>query len=409
MRVLHVSHFHSSELAGGVQQVVDALVRDQRGRGWVPAVVSGALALDPAGRIDTLEADGTAVTRIHRRDPDERFSGDLGSARIRDAVAAAATAFAPDVCHVHHWHALTPDLVRTLAVHAPVVVTLHDSYTTCARFFRSRTPPALCAADLTPRDCAECLAPDLGLAVEDLAEKIAVRNAAFAADLQAASAVLAVSDDLRARLGAVPGTAQVRIDVAPLGVLELPGAVAPPAPLPGRLRLAHWAGIDSRKGLDLLADAVAGSDRAASFELHLFGRAPEPTTVDALRARCAPSRLVFHGPFSGIEGLRGIASTCDAAVAPSLLPETYGLAIDEALLMGMPIVVGNTGAPRERIGTRGVAVAVDGPGELRRVLEGWLRDPEELVRLRAGEHGARSMDQHASQVAECYRAHAGRR
>lgn len=402
MRVLHLTHFHSSELPGGVQQAVDAHVAAQRSLGWTPAVVSGALALDDAGTVRPRDSGDARITTIHRR-PSERFSGDLGSPRIESAVVNAAQAFAPDVCHVHHWHALTPTLVRTLATIAPVVVTLHDAYPTCPRFFRTRTPPELCAPTTTAEDCAACLEADLGMPAAQLTEVIARRSAEFAAELAAASRVVAVSTDLAARLRAVPSISGIEIDAVPLGLARVPGPVCPPTPAPGRLRLAHWCGVEARKGLDLVADAIAGSAHSAAFELHVYGREIAAGTIDRLRARMGRGQLEFHGPFEAIEGLRAIAATCDAALAPSLLPETYGLAVDEALSMGMPVVVGRTGAPCQRIGQRGIAVPTDSPEPLRDVLERWLRDPDELAKLRNGAHGARALDEHLQQIHEIYR------
>ena len=80
---------------------------------------------------------------------------------------------------------------------------------------------------------------------------------------------------------------------------------------------------------------------------------------------------------------RALAAAADVAVFPSLARETYGLVVDEALHMHLPVIVSNRGALGERIGGRGSAVSVDTPEALAATLRSILADPGILQRYAA--------------------------
>jgi len=405
VRILHAVHYFPPETHGGTQEYVAELASLQRDDGHEVGVIAGAR--DPAkdGAVRASEESGVRVWRVLRDLPAESLSGDLGCARIGEVFARLAADFAPDLVHVHHWHALTRDLVRRAKrLGVPVVVTLHDLFTTCPRFFRMPDHKSLCERDLTFADCAACVSPDAGgVPVAELEALLAERADELRRELDAADAVLAVS---AAQAGFLRSLAVFRCEdvrVLPIGIrFDAPPPPAP-EPAPGRLRIVSWAGLDPRKGIQDLLAAVAASRRRGAFEVHLHGRDGEPEYMAELRRIADGSSVRFHGPFPDAERV-AFAERYDVAVFPFLAFETHGLAVDEALHAGLPVVVSDRGAPPARIGGRGRTFPAGDPQALMRLLEELLDDPGELARMRRAPHGAVDLRTHHRALAEAYSA-----
>jgi glycosyltransferase involved in cell wall biosynthesis len=282
-----------------------------------------------------------------------------------------------------------------------VVLTLHDLFTTCARFFRMPDARHFCSREVTFADCATCLRPDLGGMPHAEAEAlVANRFANFQAELAAADVVLTVSGRQRDLLLSIPGFERRDLQPLPIGIPDPGPAPDPPTPLFERLRLVNWAGLDPRKGLHVLLEAVAATDKPRSFEVHLWGREGDPGYMDELAALAKDLVIFFHGPFEDAQRQQ-FAARYDLAVFPFLAFETYGLVVDEALRAGMPVLVADHGAPPERLGGRGLAVPRE-PAALAAALQELRDDPERLAAMRAAAHGARDLVEHHEALLEVY-------
>lgn len=403
MRILHVVHAFPPESQGGTQQYVHDLARLQQQAGHEVAVIAGAR--DGGGMVQHREQDGMPVWRVHRLLPQEALSGDLGSDRIGQQVEALATAFAPDLAHVHHWQNLSNDLVQRLAARGlTVVLTLHDLFVGCARSFRMPDQHSLCDDGMTLDDCAHCLQPDLPQLGAELPRLLAARQANFERELAAAGAVLTVSEAQQRKLAATGCAATLR--TVPIGILA--GAPLPaPVPLPGRLRLCNWAGLDPRKGLPVLLAAIAGSAEAAQFELHVHGHAGEAPFMQQLRQLAHGLDVHWHGEFAAGAHWQ-FGGRYDLAVFPSLAFETHGLMVDEALQAGLPVLCSDLGAPPQRLGGRGLTFPAGDAAALRTLLERLLAAPERLQQMRRAPHGATDLQTHHRRLLQLYGELTGR-
>jgi glycosyltransferase involved in cell wall biosynthesis/regulator of sirC expression with transglutaminase-like and TPR domain len=403
MRILHICHLYTTEGPGGVQEYVRGIARAQRALGHEVQILAGSMHYDEEGLVAGSTPDGLPVTTVHRR-ADEALSGDLGSSRIGAVVDSVLARFGPDLCHVHHWQGLTNDLARRAAQRdVPVVITLHDLYATCPLFFRMRVETEGCRPDLPLSECARCLLGRIPFTGPEGTEAMLdSRHRELQADLLAADAVSTMSAYMRDRLVAVPYFRRKDIEVLPIGVAwEGLGPVAPPAPDPGRLRIANWAGLAPRKGIHVLLAALADSSQAHRFEVHLYGRTDDSEYAARLRRLQGGVDVHWHGPFTTRSELEAIAASTDVAVFPSI-EEPYGLAQDEAMLLGMPLVVTQPGAPTERVGARGIVIPASDPGALRTALERLLGSPELLRALRQAPAEARTLAQHVPQLQALY-------
>jgi glycosyltransferase involved in cell wall biosynthesis len=168
-----------------------------------------------------------------------------------------------------------------------------------------------------------------------------------------------------------------RVEVIPHGVLRtVPVEERAAPPRDGEvLRVGTFGGLVPSKGVYELIDAVA----ELPCELHLSGPFHDTALRDHVRARQADhARIVVHGPYG--PGLRHPASDLHLAVFASKCQETYGLVVDEALAHGVPAVLSDSGAFRERAHTPGVVVTPI--ARLANVLRELVTSPPRLAALR---------------------------
>ncbi len=408
MRVLQVIHYYPPETPGGTQSYVASAAALLKAAGHEVAVVAGARAHSETGEVIATDESGVPTRRILRDLRTEALSGDAGSERIEALVEEAARDFAPDVVHVHHWHALSRGIVQRLkGLGYPVVLTLHDLFVTCPRHFRMPDARRFCANTATVEDCAACLASDAGgVPAEALAAMILERTEVLADELAAADAVVVMSVAQRDLLRTIAGFSPGEMRVLPIGIPVEGPRPTPPAPEAGRLRVVNWAGLDPRKGTHVLLDAVAGSGRRNAFEVHLYGRDGDADYMEELRERGEGLDVLFHGAFED-EDRHRFGARYDVAVFPFLAFETHAMTVDEALHLGLPVVVSDCGAPPERVGSAGLVFPRNDAVALRALLERLLDEPERLEALRSGRHGARDLRDHVGELVELYANLAG--
>ncbi len=397
MRILLLSHFYPPETHGGTQSYVAWLARGLVAKGHAVEVIAGARS--GGGATSTREeAGGVRVHRIHRLLPDEAFAGDLPCPRIQEEVTRLSKAFHPDIVHIHHWHALSHGLAALFAgTPAPIVVTLHDLFVSCPRFFRLPPRGVFCPPETGFDVCAACVAADMGHPpAATLAASLKARFEGFLDELERATVVLAVSAFQKDALEALPHFPKGLLEVLPLGIPPLTPAPSPPRD-DDALRIVHWAGLDPRKGPQVLIDAVAAAARPDRIHVRFHGRFGEAAFMDDLQRRAKGLRIEFMGPFEDGE-LPALAAWGDVAVFPFLAYETYGLVVDEALTLGLPVLTSNRGAPPERLGSRGLTFDPEDTSSLTRLLDA----PPRLAALARAPHGARPFAAHLARLLELY-------
>ncbi|MEE9392607.1 MAG: glycosyltransferase [Planctomycetota bacterium] len=404
-RIAHLVHLFPPESHGGTQSYVRALAKAQAAAGDQVRVICGSNDLG-RGRILASERMGEVTVHRFYREPEERFSGDLGCERLSDEITAFVEGFGADMVHLHHWSGLSSNLVRRLAAAGlPVVVTLHDLFVTCARHFRMPDHHNFCQRDVGIEDCAQCLAPDLvGFDGPRILSALSKRRDDFAAELRTARRVLTVSDAQRDLLLSIPGLEGQDLKTFPIGV---PGSFAPPStrsqgPLePGRLVVANWGGLDPRKGLGDLLQAIHHTGQANAYRVEVWGGGLDTDYGRDVQKLAAGIEVHFHGRYEDAE-LLSFGSKADVAVFPFLAFETYGLVVDEALRLDLPVLVSAHGAPPERLGESGDCFPAGNIEALAIRLELLRNQPENLLAHRQGKHGARSFADHRRALQALY-------
>ncbi|MBK8974618.1 MAG: glycosyltransferase [Planctomycetes bacterium] len=337
MKVLHVLHAFPPETApGGTERTVIALARAMLAAGHDVAVIAGSLTVAPSSRIDEQRFDdGTGaalrVLRMHRQDVHFESWEKAWSPRVGEAFRGVLRAERPDVVHVHHWIRLTTDLVRLARDEGvPVVAcTLHDYWT-------QTVDPARLVGDDAP------VAPPAAAWVGDdeRAEAFALHRADLLDEVRAAHLRFAPSRAHADGLASFADGPLGEVFVSPPPLLDRPARRAVGAER-GR-RLLFWGSVYPDKGLDVVLDALFSVQ--SGWELHVFGEAHDVAYRERLQRRSARMPVTFHGRFE----VRDLASAPgDYAVLPSICHESYGLVLDEARCLGLPVLASDLPAFRE--------------------------------------------------------------
>jgi glycosyltransferase involved in cell wall biosynthesis len=404
VKVVHVVHQYPPEFRGGTEACVQTLTAAQRARGDVPFVVAGSDERHPEGELRLEAVDHVPVCRVLRM-PGENYSMDHRLPRVGEQVADLIAREKPGVVHLHHTLNLSGDLAARLAAAGlPVVVTLHDFTTVCARFFLVRPDGESCAGHfpLPSARCDACVLPDFPAGEEALRIEREARAATAAAEAAAWGAAIAPSTIVRDRW-----LASGLVDAGKLQLIpHAPALGTAPPPEPrlradGRLVCATWGHLAEAKGvLDLLAALRhAGDPRLA---LVVLGEPIDADFAEKLIDAAEGLDVTFGGRYE-TKDLRELAARVDLAVFPSRAEETFGLVVAEAHALGLPVITSDRGALPEGVGEAGMTVPAADPAALAAALRRAADEPRTLEAWRsASRRDVADPATHAERVAAVY-------
>lgn len=374
MRVLMVAQSFSP-VVGGEERIVEDLSAELVRRGHRVAV---ATLRQPAGE-PPARADGVEVRLLESTvprlpgvpvDEERRYAPPGPDPHAVRGLRRTIREWQPDVVHAHNWlaHSYLP-LERRAG--AAFVLSLHDYSLVCAtkRFFYRG---GVCSGP-GPRKCVSHAIEHYGAA------KGAMVTAGMWLD----------EPWLRRRVDMfLPVSAAVR-DLSGLGpephrvVPNFIGELPPPPPtddprlaaLPEEPFLMYFGDVTEDKGVGALVEAYAGLEGPPPLVLigrRLLDELPDVPGVRALGP--LPHALA-------IEALRRSLF----AVAPSLLPESFGIVALEAAAAGKPAIVSNVGGLSDIVadGETGVLVPPGDVDGLRAALRRLCED--DGLRRRMGE------------------------
>lgn len=385
MKILHVVHNFPPEYRGGTESyVLNLSLRQVRTQHKV-LVVSGSIIEDSPVPQRKERFGPVNVIRIFKQPADgpykvwPNFPG--MSARIRALIRG----FGPDLVHVHHWHHLSDDMVRIAAAdRIPVVLTLHDFFALCPRFFRVKPGThAVCPSGQSPGECYDCIRSEYAIPPAELASDLYQRRCNMSDEVRAASYVYTFARAVADFYRDVAWFPTVPIEVRPIGLLR-PLSPASPRKVDGRLKVVTWGGQTEVKGTHLLLEAAARPALKKRIEVHVLGRIMASTYGERLESLAKACGAKLHGFFPEDEKPL-LGKRYDLAVFPTQAFETYSIVVDEALAMGMPVIATTPGAQSERIGKAGAVVPVGNVDALADAIESFL-DPK--TRERAARNAA---------------------
>ncbi len=379
MRILMVAQSFSP-VVGGEERIVEDLSAELSRRGHEVAVATLRQPLgEPPPREDGVEVE-LLESSVHRIpgvpvDSERRYAPPAPDPLTVRDLRRVVDRRRPDVVHAHNWlvHSYLP-LDRGAA--AAFVLSLHDYSLVCAtkRFFYKG---GVCSGPAARK----CLAHSVEFYGAAKGTLVATGTRFSQGRLRRnVDMFLPVSEAVR-ELSGIDASLPHRVVPNFIGELPPPPATADPrlAELPQEPFILYFGDVTEDKGVGCLLDAYADLDEAPP--LVLIGRQlidgvagvpdvtalepmPHPLVVEALR------RSLFH-------------------VAPSLLPESFGIVALEAAAAGKPSVVSAIGGLRDVVvdGESGILVPPGDREALRAALRRLCEVPE--TRERMGE-GARA-------------------
>ncbi len=382
MQIVFLTPHFAPHFEGGTETVARAQARELAARGHRVRILSGTDRPHAGEDVVVETVDGLEV-RFLPRTPGEVYDLALERPRLEELLSRQIAG--ADIAHVHHWSTLHGALVRRLGRQVPVVLSLHDLFVTCPRFFRAPVAPVrACPEGEDAALCARCVSSDApGHTLDQLARGVAARTQAFREELQAARARVVPSAAHGDRLAHLMGLSGNEFTVIPHGLSQGLGR----APVrrwggEGPLRVLFLGNRARLKGvLDLVrALALLPPAERSRVELLFLGEEVEEGLDRELVRAGQGLRMEFAGPYTLGELPERLerAGGAHLLAFPSRAYESYGLVVDEGQALGLPVWVSDRGAPQERVGGAGWIGPVAAPAAWCATFHKILASPGEL-------------------------------
>ena len=322
------------------------------------------------------EADGTELVErwvLPERIRPEQFT----QPAYRAAVADILTRHAIDLVHIRVLLAHTFDLPSVArALDIPVVLSFHDYFLVCPTFHLLDESNRFCGGVCTPGDGACRIPSDWVTGVPHLKH-------AWVKEWQQAVARLLADCDAFVTTSATARNIYLRtypqLSDAPFHLiehgrdLEFEPVEAVPN-LGGPVRVVIPGAFDVHKGAPFI-ERLVELDGAGRLEFHFLGKVPEEFRHLG----------VMHGPYERRQFARKLSEIRPAFVGIfSIWAETYSHTLSEAWAAGVPVLVTDLGAPRERVEAHGGGWVLDhrDPAAAYGRIMGICDDPSEYRRVR---------------------------
>ncbi|NRA96082.1 MAG: glycosyltransferase [Planctomycetes bacterium] len=401
LRILLVVHGIPPEFRGGTELYTVGLAKALQDGGHDVHILSGSAEGREMPEIERLECEGVPVHRLHRQGLfvdswDKSYAPDV-EALLRAVLADVQ----PDIVHVHHWVRLTRTIVATChAAGLPVLATVHDTWVSCPRCFRIRDG-SFCERELSVASCLDCVPTNPWQGRLELSTEIELFRDDFRQELALARCVIAPTEAHRDLVARTCGIDADRIRVVAHGAVADLERVDPDPDPAGRVRLGHWGHLYPMKGLHLLLEAaqLLPDDLRARLSIACWGEASDPEYRERLGELAEGLEVTWHGSFEQAD-LQGLS--CDWGVFPSLASESYSFVLDEAFMLGLPVITSDRGAFRHRVGEAGIIFAAEDVGALSDVLLRIIEEPDLLAACRTAIPTPVRMADHAEELVDLY-------
>jgi glycosyltransferase involved in cell wall biosynthesis len=363
MNVLIISHGHPALSAGGGERAAYSLFEHLKRH----RLIGSAVFASRATREQVGHSAQMGLFRGRRDEPlvapPEAEWPSLMSLDYNELLRCVQALIAwtkPDVVHVHHFAFWSLDLLEILyRLDMRVVFTFHEYMAICQNLGQMiKTDRRLCEA-ASPAECNACF-PDFTPGQFFLREQI------FRTYLSYCDRFLAPSKFLLDRYvnwGLDPDASEVVENPLAPAMLERGQAARvhahqhPPerAKAARRVRFGFFGQINKFKGVDVLLRAVAllPSHVKARLEVGIHGANLDhqedgfKTEISELLA-ANKDVLAFFGPYDN-QRVPDLMTSYDWVVVPSIWWENSPVVIQEALLMGKPVLCARIGGMAEKV------------------------------------------------------------
>lgn len=287
-----------------------------------------------------------------------------------------------DVCHVLHTMRTPTFILAAQRCRLPIILTLTDFFLPCFRINLVTLGNQLCdGPQKGERCCQDCLTAPWDR------KALAVRYDNALNILACASVRVAPSEFVANRFRKAFPELDFIVIGHGLNVLELlkRREISSEMTRQSRLRLGYVGAIIPQKGLAILLRALAQVD-SPDIELLVMGGFSGAAAYgdEVQKLGNADPRVRFFGHLDRSE-LFTTVSNLDLLCLPSLVPETFSLALHEACALGVPALVSNVGAPSEWVEKNGVGatIPVGDVSAWSQTIDRLVHHPEQIRQWRA--------------------------
>jgi glycosyltransferase involved in cell wall biosynthesis len=406
MRILQIAHGFPPDSIAGTEKYCEALSQHLLWRGHECMVLAGTERSAPEATLATVEQDGLLVSRYLRAEGRARLWTEEYDPEADRLARHLLALVQPDIVHLHHWQRLSNNLVAICADQGiPVVVTLHDVWTSCPRVHRIRSDEKFCTDPPVAAPCVTCAERSPWQSDLERVSALALRREMIETELAVATAIIVPSEAHRAFVLSLLDLPEDRVTVIPhASIPTVTGRerVRGGAGFPHRpLQIGHWGYLMYLKGTHLILEAVHTLRDPSAVQVHLIGTTLEQAYEQRLRELAQGIPVQFHGAYrpADLETF-----DLDVAVLASVASESYSFALDEALRLGLPVLVSDRGALPERIGSAGLTFRAGDAGDLARRLQEIIDTPPILEAMRRSIRLETlfSMEAHVAMVEKIY-------
>jgi glycosyltransferase involved in cell wall biosynthesis len=390
LRVLVMSHSHPRLTRGGAEisagGLARALGRSPGVRAWFLGCAPGGGARLGASLTQPFGADDFLYTPAA---PFDHFKFASRDAQFPRMVEELVAELRPDIVHAHHYTVFGVEMFATIRRAAPrcrIVLSLHEFLAICHNHGQMvKTGSHRLCREATPPDCARCF-PDT--APRDFfLRQLYIQK--FLGDVDMFLSPSAFLAERYVAWGLPERRVRVAENMPPTEDAPARMAARAPAPLAGRdIRVGFFGQMSPLKGITVLIEAAAALDAAGvgNLVIDIYGDySNQPPDFQARVGEAlagAGQNVHYHGPYDNADVLalmRGV----DAVVVPSIWWENSPVVIQEALLVGRPVICSDIGGMAEKVrpGLDGLHFPAGRARGLARVLQSVAEAPEILEEL----------------------------
>jgi glycosyltransferase involved in cell wall biosynthesis len=205
----------------------------------------------------------------------------------------------------------------------------------------------------------------------------------------------------------------VRNGCDPKKITVIPHGIEPLEKLPletfvGRaVRFGYVGRIDRLKGLHVILEALELLPDGKWCELHIFGEAQNPRDEEYYKKTLAHyqgrAKVIVHGLIPHDKLVDAFAKI-DILVVPSLLPEAFGLVVQESFSAARPVTVFNSGALPElvRDGIDGFVVERNNNKALVETMQKFIDNPNLVHEMSQQVPRVKTMGEHVDEIENVY-------
>jgi glycosyltransferase involved in cell wall biosynthesis len=379
VRILYVVHQFYPKFCSGTERFVLNLASSfQRDRHFAEVITYDLFNTEPfQSRTQISTRDYTyknipVLALRHKTMPIDIHSSCEDSAIYRFALAFLQNRERYDVLHCAHPMRLTPFLKAARELGLPYILTLTDFWFICPKIFLQTSSGSLCSGPeggkMCHRLCPELPSKLIGDRLETAKEILFGAKAVIAPSRFVAALFKKEFPDLRISLirhGMDLGSLKQNTRTYKRG---------------NEIVFGYTGGLAPHKGVHLLLKAFRELE-VVSAKLKVYGSHSHEMEYSQvlLKIAAGDERIEFCGTYKSAE-VGDVLQGIDVLVVPSIVYESYSLALHEALACNVPVIAADIGAASEEItnSTNGFLFRAGDEIELKGKLRHIVENPEIL-------------------------------